>query len=70
MTLNNTYECDPSAGADNLVELELTKQEWEIMVGALILLSHGARGSDAKVVRALSERLEPFRFKGAAVVTV
>lgn len=69
MTLNNTYESDPNQG-DDLAELELTKQEWEIVVGALMLLSHSARGTDAKVVRALSERLEPFRFKGAAVITV
>jgi hypothetical protein len=64
MTVNNTYESDPNAECAEPVEIELTAQQWQIIVGSVALLSHDARdkrASDWKVVVELGRLLEKHR---------
>jgi hypothetical protein len=51
-------------------EFELTRQQWQIICGAVMLLAMDARGSDAEVVKALAEQLEKLKTGSGAYITV
>ncbi len=70
MTINNTYESDPNLADIQAADLSLTKQEWQILVGALTLLASDARGSDRDVVRKLAVRLEEHRDAHGVVICI
>lgn len=51
-------------------EIELTRAEWQIICGAVSLLTSDARGSDTERVKALSVKLERYKFASSAIIEV
>lgn len=51
-------------------EIEINRAEWQIICGAVALLSNDARGADADEVKALSLKLDRYKLASSAQIEV
>lgn len=51
-------------------EIDLTRAEWQIICGAVMLLGQDAHGSDADQVKELTRKLDQYKSAGSAQIIV
>ena len=70
MTMGKPIHGEAALSPADSAEIKLTRQEWQIICGAVMLLAHNAMGDDAKQVKALSRRLEEYKAARGAHIEV